>query len=490
MNSFVAMVLAIVVTPILVRGLGKEAYGTWTLVTSSVLYYSILQFGLARAAVKFVAEAHAAGDLPRARRTISTSFIALSGPASLLIVLSPGLALLFTAIFDLPDAYKHAAMLLVVLSTVDFAIGMPCDSFGAALVGLQRYDLLNATATAVALLQATSWAIIVAFDGGLIALGVATITFSLAGNLARYLMVRKLLREIPIRPSTFDRRLVRPLLSMSSWIALSEAVEIITIRIDPLVVALVSGIEAVAVYTVGQKLSAFVERLTGPALAMFFPHAAALSASGDHDAIRRTLFLGTRLAMGLTIPLAVVISVLATPALDAWVGSGFDGAALVVVFLSLTTLVVSVPRVGIYILRGLGDVSFVAKIGVVEALVNITASVVLGRMMGIEGVALGTLIGVTINHLFVLLPYVCRQLRVSLWALMLTIVRAHLLPSVLGLAVGFALRDFAFDGILQLAVAGAAVLGVYLVTFALTGVSAAERRDLRTTVARKLASRT
>ena len=35
-NSMVALVLALVVTPLLVRGLGKEAYGTWVLVSTSV----------------------------------------------------------------------------------------------------------------------------------------------------------------------------------------------------------------------------------------------------------------------------------------------------------------------------------------------------------------------------------------------------------------------------------------------------------------------
>lgn len=489
LNSFVALVLAIVITPILVRGLGKEAYGTWTLVTSSVLYYSILQFGLARATVKFVAEEHAAGDMPSARRTIATSFLSLSVPASVLILVSPALAFLFTVIFDLPDGFKTAAMVLVVLSTVDFAIGMPCDTFGAALVALQRYDLLNATATGVALAQAISWAIILAFGGGIVELGIATITFSLIGNLVRYVMVRRLMGGIPIGPRTFERRKVKPLLSMSGWIALSDTVEIVTIRIDPLVVALVAGVPAVAVYTVGQKLSAFVERLTGPALAMFFPHAAALSASGDHEAIRRTLLAGTRLSVGLTLPLALVTSVLAEPALDAWVGEGFDGAAAVVIFLSLTTLVISFSRVGIYILRGLGNVRFPALIGVFEAVVNLGASIVLGHIMGIEGVALGTLIGVTMNHLFVLVPYVCIQLRVSLWEFILTILRAHLIPCAASLAVGFALRSFAYDGIWQLGVAGIATVGTYLVLFSFTGVTGEERRQLAGLVKRKLAGR-
>ena len=61
-NSLVALVLALVVTPLLVRGLGKEAYGTWVLVSTSVVYLNLLQFGFGQATTKYVAEGLAVDD--------------------------------------------------------------------------------------------------------------------------------------------------------------------------------------------------------------------------------------------------------------------------------------------------------------------------------------------------------------------------------------------------------------------------------------------
>lgn len=489
LNTFVTLLLALLVTPILVRGLGKEAFGTWTLVTASVLYYSVLQFGLSRAVVKFVAEAHAAGDDTRARRVISTAFLALSLPAALLIIASPGLALLFPVIFDLPEQYEQAAMVLVVLSAVDFAFGMPADTFSGGLIALQRYDLLNVTTTATALAQAAAWAVIVAFDGGLVALGVATLMFSLVANVVRYVMVRRLLRGVHIGPRTFDRGLVKPLVRMSSWIALTDFVEIVTLRIDPLLVGVIVGVPEAGVYAVGQKLAAFVDRLSGPALAMFFPHAAALSADDDREGLRASLLAGTRLAMGITVPLAIVLSVLAEPAVRVWVGDGFDGAAAVVVFLSLTAVATALPRVGVYILRGLGDVAFAARVGVLQAIVSVVASIVLARAMGLEGVALGTLVGVAASQFLLILPYVCRRLEVPLHRLAGVLVRAQLLPAGLMLACCLALRSFADDGFLQLMATGVAAFVVYLPVYALTGLSAGERARIARLIAARLPSR-
>ncbi len=486
LNTLATLLLALLVTPILVRGLGKDAYGTWTLVTSSVLYYSVLQFGLSRAVVKFVAEAHAAGDDPRARSVVSTAFMALSVPAALLVIASPGLALLFPVLFDVPPELKDAAMVLVVISAIDFAFGMPSDTFSGTLIAFQRYDLLNIATTSTAVAQAVSWGIVIAFGGGLIALGIATIAFSLASNVVRYVMAKRLLRGVHIGPRTFERGLVKPLLSMSGWIALTDLVEIVTVRIDPLLVGLIVGVPQAGVYAVGQKLSAFVERLSGPAIAMFFPHAAALGADRDDEAIRAALVAGTRLGIGITLPLAIILSVLAGPAVQVWVGDGFGEAADVVVFLSLSTLAMTLSRPGVYILRGLGDVKFAARVGVLQALVSVVASVAFAKTMGLSGVALGTLVGVASAQFLLLLPYVCRRLRFPLSRLLLILARGQLLPAGVLLAACLLLRPWADDGFLPLMVTGVAVVAVWLPLFMLTGLSRGERATLVAQVRRRL----
>jgi O-antigen/teichoic acid export membrane protein len=484
-NSVVLLLIAFFVTPILVHGLGKDAYGIWTLVSASVVYFGILQFGFAGACVKFVASGIASGDRMAVKRTISTAFVVLSVPAVALLAVAPGLAYLFPRVFDVPPGLKEAAMVVVILSTVDFAASIPCDTFGAALVGLQRFDLLSVTLTATALAQATSWVVILALGGGLVAIGAATLTFSLASHVARYLIVRRQSGEPVVTFRAFDRNLIKPLATMSSWMAVGDILELVTLRLDPLVVAFVAGVPAVGIYALGQKLSGFVESFLAPVLSSFYPHASELSASGGADDFRRTLFAGSRLALCLAIPLTLTVSVLAAPALHAWVGPGFEEAAPVVVFLSLTSLVVAVPRVGMYMLQGKGDVSFAARVGIVEATINVVLSILLGRRMGIQGVALGTLIGVLFNHLLVLLPYMCRKLGVSVWSFVFNILKAHALPTLVALLVGFELRSFAFEGIVPLLLSGGAMLLAYLAPVSVTGISSSERHRIRLFIASK-----
>ena len=61
-----------------------------------------------------------------------------------------------------------------------------------ALVGLQRYDLLNTTLISVNVAQAAAWAIVIVAGGGLVPLGASTVALSLLGQLWRYRIARRL----------------------------------------------------------------------------------------------------------------------------------------------------------------------------------------------------------------------------------------------------------------------------------------------------------
>jgi O-antigen/teichoic acid export membrane protein len=478
LGTATAIVVALVVTPVLVHGLGKVEYGIWVLVGSTVLYLDLFNLGFSRATVKYVAEQHAAGDLERVRRTIATSFLLLSVPAAAALAVSVGIAFGFPHLFGVPHRLATASTVLVILIGADLVISIPGDTFGGTLVALQRYDLLNATLIAVTIAQAAAWTIVLEAGGGLIALGVVTVALSLAGQVARYLLARRLIPGISISRRLFDRSFVRPLASLSGWIAVFEMARVVIARMDTIVVGLVVGIPAAAVYAVGQKLALLAGRMVQPAIQTFFPHAAELAARGEELALRRMIRSGTRISFGIALPVALVLMVLAGPAVRAWVGPKFDDATLVVVFLAGGTLVSAMTEAGVHVLRGAGEARRPGMIVVLEAVLNLTLSVVLGIALGIKGVALATLAAAATVHLGLLLPYLCRRFGVSVRSLLASIARAHLPAAGAALAVGWLIRRDDLEGLVQVTGAGAAILATYLVAFVLTGLAADERRRL------------
>ena len=475
LNTITSAVIALVMTPVLAHGLGRHDYGIWVVVGSLILYLELLEFGFGTATIKYVAEYEALGDRDGVRATITTSFWILAVPGLLALVAGAVMAGVFTEIFELREGVEASARLLILMLALNMAISIPGDTFGGALIGLQRYDLQNGTLIVVAVAQAIGWAVVLGAGGGLVAIGVVTVACGLLGQLWRYLLVRRLVPGAGISRRDFRRDLVRPVAGLSFWFALGEIADVVVFRIDTIVVGIVVSVPAAGIYAVGQKLALVAEKLVQPAVYTLFPHSAELSAHEDTEGLRATLIAGTRISLGIAGPLTVALATLGEPAVRAWVGPRFAAAGLVVVYLAATTAIKAVVQTGRAMTNGMGLARVPAMIIAGEAALNLVLSVVLGRSMGIHGVALGTLIAAIVTDIGLLLPYVCRRLHVSVWAFLGSVCRAHVPGASAALLVAWLALRAGVSGILPVVLAGAAIAGVYVAVFFVTGLTRDER---------------
>lgn len=482
-TTAVLALVGLVTTPILARELGREGYGIWVLVGSFALYLELLEFGFGKATPKFVAEYAARGDERGVRATIATSFWILACLGAIAVLVGALIAAAFPSLFGVSSELATASQILILLILLDLAISIPSDTFGGVLAGLQRFYLINGTLVVVALAQAVAWTVVLLSGGGLVALGVVTVALSLCGQLARYLLARRHVPGVSVSPRCVDRALARRFTGVSVWFFVLDMSKVVLIRLDTVVVGLAVGVGAAGVYAVGQRLTLALEQLVEPLTKAFFPHSSALAAEDDREGLRRSLVVGTRLSLAIAAPIALALALLAGPLLDLWLGAGFQEAATVVVLLAASVVIATITRTGLLMLQGTGHVRGPALITGGEALLNLVLSVVLARTMGLEGVALGTLIAVVVANLGCFYPYMCRQFGVPLGALSAALARAHLPAlAVAGLA-GAAIASLDPSGVLILAGALAIAI-VYATVFWFTGMAADERRQVVTLVRR------
>lgn len=488
LNTASSVVVALVTVPLLTDGLGTSAYGVWVLVGSTVLYLELLEFGFGATTIQYVASAKARGDEDEVRTAITTSFWLLAVPGAAALLLSLVLVVVFPMVFDVGPGLESATRVLLLLLAVDLALSIPCDVFGGALIAHQRLDLLNWTLVSVTVLQACGWAIVLATGGGLVGLGIVTVSLSLVAHLWRWLLVRRMVPGLSLNPRRAARRLVRPYAGSSFWYSLGEFSEVVIARMDTIVVGIVVGVPAAGVYGVGQKLALLASKLTSPALATFFPHAAHLSARGDEDGLRSTTIAATRIATVVALPLALVLAAFAAPAIEVWVGPEFAEAAEVVVYLSLATAVASLGSAGQLVLYGTGAVKGVGLVSAAEAVLNLVLSVVLARRMGLSGVALATLITAVLANVGGIVPYLCRQLGLLQRQVYGPVLRAHVPAAAVSLGLAAYLLQYDLDRLLPLAAAAGASGLAYVVVLSRTGLDAQERADLRRRLRRKAAA--
>jgi O-antigen/teichoic acid export membrane protein len=477
LSTAVSAIQVLVITPLLVHGLGPERYGIWSLVWSFGLFAALLDLGLASATIRYVAQYTELGEETMVIRTVSASFWVLLGLGGVALLVGSAFAPVVPVVFK-AEGQETATALLVVLVAAAIGAIIAGGAFQGCLGGLQRYSLLSTFYIVAAVAQTGSFALALYLGGGLVALGVALLSVSLAEQIARYIAVRHFLPHVRLSPRIFDRSFAKEILRVSVWISSTQVATAIRYRLDTIVVGFVAGVRAAGVYAVGQLLFFAADRFIRPALTGFFPFSAELAGRQDVERLRAAVLTGTRVALAAAGPLCVTGIVIAEPALRAWVGAGYGGAHLVVVYLLCALLLASISRAGLLMLQGSGNIRMPAAIVWGEAVLNFSLSVALGIVIGLTGVALATLIATLAVSTAIGIPYICRAFDVPLRRFVVPLVRGHVPAACAALVTGWIVMPSESAGLPLVIAAGAAIGASYLVTLAFTGLSSDERRRL------------
>lgn len=479
----VAALQILLVTPLLVRGLGMERYGIWSLVVSFGLFAVLLDLGLASATVRYVAKYDALGERYLVVRTLATSFWLLLVLGLLALVAGTILAPLFPLLFHVVGS-KTSASVLVLLTAASIAVTLVGGAFQGLLAGLQRYSALNLISVSAMVAQTALFAIALVLGGRLVALGAVLLSVSLAQQVARYWVVRRELPQATISPGLVTRQFSGEIARASLWLSSVHLSTALRYRVDTIVVGFVAGVRAAGIYAVGQMLFIAANRFIQPILTGFFPLSAELEGRDDREDLRAVMLTGTRIALAVAGPVCLAIILLAGPFLDSWVGSGFQNARLVVVYLVSALLLSTVSRTGLLMLQGAGKIRGPAAINWADALLNFVLSVVLGLAIGMTGVALATLIATATLSTMVGTIYVCRSFGVRTGAFLGSVGRAHLPPVGAALVTGWVVMPESDDGLIAVFTAGIAIVLAYLATLVVTGLEREERRRLWSVVRR------
>src|SRR5262249_27494160 len=137
-------------------------------------------------------------------------------------------------------------------------------------------------------------------------------------------------------------------------------------------------------------------------------------ASDRLDRLQRLFLVGTRFSLATVVPIAAVLLLMAGPLVRSWVGPEFEGTVVVVRLLAVIVVVRVGNAPGSTLLKGAGRHCLVAGVNVATAIVNVSLSILLAKPLGLEGVAIGTLVPVTATAIFILFPASCSRVGVSI----------------------------------------------------------------------------
>jgi O-antigen/teichoic acid export membrane protein len=479
-GKIVTLGLWFFLTPFVLNRLGPSLYGMWILVGSLISYGSLLDFGIANAITKYIAEYYGKGDFEQAHSLIATAlwFYTVVGLAA--ILLGAIFAPISPYVFHVP-ADQHATFSwLVFLSGIGLGLSLPCATPIAILRGLQRFDLINLIGIVGMLLFAASTVVVLLLGGGALGMVTVNILVNLVMQVPAIWLIRRNARELHFGWSGAKRSHLRMVASFSSALFVINIAGQLQAKTDEIVVGAFLPVSNVTPYSIAHRLSDIPQMLTEQFMKVLMPLASQLHAENDQRRLRQLYIISTRLTLASFLPLGLGVILLAKPFLTAWVGIAYAPYAGLVLLLVCASLFDTLMWPASSILQGMARHRLLAISAIASGLLNLAISVALVRPLGLAGVALGTLIPTILECLFFVTPYSIRVVGISLRTALQEIFLPILAPSIsMGLVLMLLRSLINPTAIIPILAVGGLGLLAYVAVYFSIGASAQEKQMFR-----------
>jgi O-antigen/teichoic acid export membrane protein len=186
---------------------------------------------------------------------------------------------------------------------------------------------------------------------------------------------------------------------------------------DNIIVGTFISAGAVTFYAIGGNLIEYLRQLVSSMTMTFTPLASTLEAQTQQDQLRRLLVHGTRAALIIALPIEVVLFFRGHTFIGLWMGEQYaqvSGRVLQILLLAQLFAIANFTSGGIA--YGMAKHRPVALWAAGEAIFNLVLSVLLVRLVGLEGVAWGTVIPALAIHMLLWPRYICKLLEVPVWS--------------------------------------------------------------------------
>jgi O-antigen/teichoic acid export membrane protein len=487
LTIFTDGMIGLVMLPFNVSHLGGSAYGLWALTTSVTWFFGVLDLGYGSALVKFIAQYRAWRDRTALNEILSTIAFVFTGLGAVCFLVTALIAWRIDSLFNIEPAQVRTAQYLLLVVGVYLSVRFPLSVFGAIVYGFQRYYLNNAASICTSLVVAMVNLSVLSAGHGLVTL-VASITAVRVLSLG--LFAWNAYRAFPglhIRPSLFRRARLQEVTGFSVYMFVLDWSAKLNYSSDTVIIGAMLDTTAVAVYTVGLRLSQLAQQLTNQLNDALFPNVVDSDAVQRQDRLQMILVQGTRLSLALAAPLCLGLIVLADSLIHSWVGTKFSASVLPAQILLMVVLVRISTSGANLILKGAGQHRLLTYTNATTAVVNVSLSIALARPLGLVGVALGTLIPVSLSAALVLYPAACRRVGLPVGRPLAQAIWPALWPA--GVMTGLLRLGSAPATFIEVAIRLAAGGLVYVGLFLGLAIGAEERRfywtKLRSVVARQ-----
>jgi O-antigen/teichoic acid export membrane protein len=338
------ILMGFVSVPLTVHYLGAERYGVWLTISSLCLWVALTDFGLAgNALVNVLSEAVGNDDREAARQYAASAFWALVTIALIIgtVSLAAFNSIPWRALFRVSDATstRELESTCALVMTL-FVINLPLSLLGSLYNAHQEGYLANIWGAAGAVVSLLGLIVVTRFHAGLpqlIAAIAGVPLFVVLAN-AYYVFVCRYPWLAPA-PSAVRYSCIRRLLKLGGKYMIMQLASLGIYQSQAMIITQILGPSQVVIFVVTYKILALPVDLAYMGTVPFMAAFGEARARRDWNWIKGAYKNATFASIGLGLPLAVALALVAKPLILLWAGPSAVPDPLLILWLFIYTAV-------------------------------------------------------------------------------------------------------------------------------------------------------
>lgn len=440
LNLGISCVIPLLYTPIMLRILGQEEYGLYSLSHSVISYLTLLNFGMGSAVIRYCTRCRAEGNIDDVRRTMGL-FVTIYGVLSLLVcvggVVLVNLAGLMFGEGLTPAEIDKLRVLLVVMA-VSTAVSFPISVFSSGVVVYERYIFNKLVCVAETILVPILNLVVLYLGQGSVGMAWVSLMIQLLSGVifgvycARKLHVYPVFRKMPVA-------LLKELAVFCGFVFLASIVDMLYWATDKVLIGAVIGSAAVAVYNVGGTFTSMLQNMAHAISNVFAPHVNMMVAKNEGP--RQISELLIRIGRLQYLVVSLILSgyiVFGRDFIRMWAGDSYAGAYYVALLTMIPLAVPLIQNIAFTTIVAQNKHHFRSVVYAVIAVVNAVSTYLILPYHGIIGAAACTAVAFILGQGIVMNVYYYKVINLDIPGFWKNIGAMSIVPGVM-IAAGLVL---------------------------------------------------
>ena len=438
LNIALQVIIGFLYVPILLHFIGKSEYGLYQLMGSLIAYFSIMDFGLSAAVIRFYAKYRALKDSIGMENILAISVRGYG--AVTILALAVGficygfLDVIFAGSMTVSEVSEAKQIFLLLL--LNIVITLSTMVFRSVINAHERFLFLKGMETIQLVLQPIL--VVLVLQGYPSAFSVAAVqtVLNLVLSVARvYYCIHDL--HVKIHFHYWNHELFSEFKKLALSVFVVTLIDQVFWKTNQIILGIISGTTAVAVYSIASLIYMNYMALSTAISGVYLPHVTGMVAKREPVNKLSELFIQIgRWQYYLLALVATGFIIFGKQFIVLWAGPGFEDSYIITLLIILPFTVDLIQNIGLAIMQAMNCYEFRARIYFFTGVLNLVMAIPLGMNYGGIGCAVATGISMIVGNGFIMNWYYAKEIHLAIRSFWKQIGRISLVTGVC-LVIGY-----------------------------------------------------